>query len=244
MQENQCSNAHSIVTKNLTRASRSNIGTLSKRFREIDLKNAEVEAKKKYHVANRAFMDWIETKVPKTATATADIFTDEGRSLLLDAILSRESYTLARNIVENATKSKNSANLIKPRTSSLISIISLIFNTYTQLKKQTGTDSKTYLLSLLKLFPNSCVSIEELRKLRDQEKKRRQRIEEKKNKQKKTTGSSSSNKEVVQAVVRKSPSPSPTEMTSGPLRSFFYMDPPLFEPNDFVEEGFEEVSSS
>eukprot|EP00938_MAST-03A_sp_MAST-3A-sp1_P000879 g879.t1 len=195
--------------------------TLSKRFREIDLKNAEVEAKKKYHVANRAFMDWIETKVPKTATATADIFTDEGRSLLLDAILSRESYTLARNIVENATKSKNSANLIKPRT-----------------------DSKTYLLSLLKLFPNSCVSIEELRKLRDQEKKRRQRIEEKKNKQKKTTGSSSSNKEVVQAVVRKSPSPSPTEMTSGPLRSFFYMDPPLFEPNDFVEEGFEEVSSS
>ncbi len=128
VQENQCSNAHSIVTKNLTRASRSNIGTLSKRFREIDLKNAEVEAKKKYHLANLAFMNWVETKVPKTttsATATADIFTDEGRSLLLDAILSRENYTSARNLVEKATKSKNSANLIKPRTSSLVSIIIL-----------------------------------------------------------------------------------------------------------------------
>ena len=102
--------------------------TLSKRFREIDLKNAEVEAKKKYHVANLAFLNWVETKVPKTttrATATADIFTDEGRSLLLDAILSRENYTSARNLVENATKSKNSANLIKPRTSSLVSLIIL-----------------------------------------------------------------------------------------------------------------------
>ena len=114
--------------KKRTRTSRLYTGTLSKRFREIDLKNAEVEAKKKYHLANLAFMNWVETKVPKTttsATATADIFTDEGRSLLLDAILSRENYTSARNLVENATKSKNSANLIKPRTSSLVSIIIL-----------------------------------------------------------------------------------------------------------------------
>ena len=45
----------------LNSRSRSNIGTLSKRFREIDLKNAEVEAKKKYHLANLAFMNWVET---------------------------------------------------------------------------------------------------------------------------------------------------------------------------------------
>ena len=48
--------------------------------------------------------------------------------------------------------------------------------------------------------------------------------------------------QVQEEVARESLSPSPTEMTSGPLRSFFYMNPPLFNPRDFEEEGFDAES--
>ncbi len=97
-------------------------------------------------------------------------------------------------------------------------------------------------MNLVSGFPNQCVPIEELRKLRDKEKKLRQRIEDKKNKKQKTTESSSNQDVVQEEVARASLSPSPTEMTSGPLRSFFYMNPPNFDPLDFTEEGFDAES--
>ena len=117
----------------------------------------------------------------------------------------------------------------------------------------TGTDSTKYMLSLVDHFPNSCVPIEKLRKLRDREKKLRKRIEDKKNKPKasevaviqeqkkakKSTSSMATATEMKSNDVPASTTSNSTSSNDGPLRSFFYMDPPLFNPNDFIEENDE-----
>ena len=110
------------------------------------------------------------------------------------------------------------------------------------------------MLSLVDHFPNSCVPIEKLRKLRDREKKLRKRIEDKKNKPtkasevaviqeqkkaKKSTSSMATATEMKSNDVPASTTSNSASSNDGPLRSFFYMDPPLFNPNDFIEKNDE-----
>lgn len=212
--------------------------SLQKRFREFDLRDAEINARTKFQEAHETFLNWI--KATSTDKTKAFEFSAEGRGLLVDAISYRESYTAARNELESATKSKREVNLIKPRT-----------------------DVQEYMLSLVDLFPNSCVSIKQLRKQRTYEKARRKRVEDrtKKNqtdptttKKDNTSAASSSSAAVSPSLVVVSPttsispttSVSPPPKISGsskkncdddkPLRSYFYMDPPMFNPNDFIEE--------
>lgn len=93
--------------------------SIRKRFRELDLCDAEVEARETFQKAHETFLEWIKKEISpdtKAEDIASQSFSAVGRSLLLDAILSRESYTSARNQVQSATKSKRDVNLIKPRT--------------------------------------------------------------------------------------------------------------------------------